>query len=181
MSLYENCSTVSRRRADIPWYVKAVIITALLTLVTLIGGMSYLVKAKYAMNDYVIHLGAAFNAATIVNATENHVEEDKAVISEYNGQRVVLVPENYKPLQSYLRRDYAMPLFGYVNRDNALHVSICGESHLYIVGDADGQGATLAFDCADETFVMHVTGGDLWQKLIDICMKGFGKNANIPL
>ena len=66
MSLYDNCSKTSRRRADIPWYIKAVVAIAIATLLAMIGGMSYLVKAKYAMNDYVIHLGAAFNAATIV-------------------------------------------------------------------------------------------------------------------
>lgn len=181
MSLYDNCSKTSRRRADIPWYVKAVVVIALATLIAMIGGMSYLVKAKYSMNDYVIELGASFNAATIINATETHMEPDKAVIAEYEGQRVLINPENYKPLQSYLRRDYAMPLFAHVNRDKALHITICGQSHLYITGDRDGQGATLLLESSGERFTMHVTGGDLWQKIIDVCMKGFNKNENIPL
>lgn len=93
----------------------------------------------------------------------------------------MIIPENYKPLQSYLRRDYAMPPFGHVDKDGALHVSICGKSHLYIQGDTDGQGATLLLESSDQRYIMHVTGGDLWQKIMEICTKGFSKNDNIPL
>lgn len=181
MNLYQDCSKTPRRSAGLKWYVKLFIFIAVAALTFAIAGMGYVVRAKYAMNDYVIHLGAAFNAATLVNAATTHTDEGSAVIAEYQGQRAVIVLENYKALQSYLRRDYAMPPFARIDRDEALHVSICGASHLYIISDKDGQGATLEFESAGERFVMHVSGGDLWQKIIDICLKGFGKNANIPL
>lgn len=180
-NLYDHCNPVRKRRGGNMLWAKILIVLAVLTLIAVIAGMSYVVKAKYTMNDYVVELGAAFNAATYVNATQTHMEEDKAVIAEYGGQRVLVNPENYKALQSYLRRDYAMPMLSRVNRDEALHVTICGESHLYIVGDEDGQGATLVLESSGESYTMHVTGGDLWQKILDVCMKGFGKNENSPL
>ena len=100
--IYER-NTENRYRPRMKWYVKALIIAAVTTLVIYIGGMIYVVRAKYSMNDYVVHLGAAFNAATIVNATETYTDEERAVIAEYEGRRAVIIPENYKPLQSYLR------------------------------------------------------------------------------
>lgn len=163
------------------WYTKLLVFLGIATLIYVIGGMIYIVSAKYRMNDYTVQLGAAFNAATYVNATETFTDEDRAVIAEYDGRRSVIVPENYKALQSYLRRDHAMPFLAFVNKDKALHVSICGQSHLYIVGDKDGQGAMIRFESAGEKFTMHVTGGDLWQKILDVSLEGSYKAENIPL
>lgn len=163
------------------WVWKAVIWIAVLTLVFVIAGFGYVIKAKFTMNEYVLQLGAAFNAATIVNAEVTHTDEDQAVIASYEGRRAVIVPENYKALQSYLRRDYAMPLYARVDREKALHVSICAQSHLYIVSDPDGQGATILMESAGDTYTMHVTGGDLWDKIEEICLEGRSKYPNIPL
>lgn len=163
------------------WIWKIVTCLAVLTLVFVIGGFGYVIKAKYTMNEYVLQLGAAFNAATIVNAEETHTDASAAVIASYQGKQAVMVPENYKALQSYLRRDYAMPLYARIERENALHISICGQSHLYIVSDRDGQGATILMESAGKSFKMHVTGGDLWDKIVEICMNGRSKYPNIPM
>lgn len=163
------------------WIWKLTIWIALLTLVFVIGGMVYVVKAKFTMNEYVLQLGAAFNAATIVNAEETYTDEERAVIASYQEKRAVIVPENYKALQSYLRRDYAMPFYARINKEEALHISICGQSHVYIVSDKDGQGATLLMESAGESYKMHVTGGDLWDKIVEISMNGRSKYPNLPL
>ena len=163
------------------WYTKLFVLIAVATLLFVIGGMIYLVNAKYQMNDYTVQLGLSFNAATYVNATETFTDEENAVIAEYEGRRSVIVPENYKGLQSYLRRDHAMPFLAFVNKDNALHISICSQSHLYIVGDKDGQGALIRFETNGEKYTMHVTGGDLWQKILDISLDGSYKAENILL
>ncbi|MBE5779128.1 MAG: hypothetical protein E7331_07340 [Clostridiales bacterium] len=163
------------------WYTKLFVLLAVGTLLFVIVGMIYLVNAKYRMNDYTVELGLAFNAATYVNATETFTDEENAVIAEFNGKRSVIVPENYKSLQSYLRRDHAMPFLAFVNKDKALHISICGKSHLYIVGDKDGQGALIRFESSGEKFTMHVTGGDLWQKILDVSLKGSYHGENIGL
>ena len=110
------------------WYTKLLVLLAIGTLIFVIGGMTYVVKAKYSMNDYAVQLGAAFNAANIVNATETHTDAQQAVIASHNGQQSVIVPENYKALSSYLRRDHAMPLIGRVQKETALHISICAGS-----------------------------------------------------
>ena len=174
---------MNRQRGKPPrmkWYIKAFIVVAVATLVAYIGGMIYLVKAKYAMNEYVLQLGAAFNAATMVNATETHTEPENAVIAAYGNEKSVIVPENYKMLQSYLRMDYAAPPLAFVDKEEALHVSICGESALYIEGDKDGQGAMIRFESAGEHYTMHVAGGDLWQKILSVCLDGSYKAENIP-
>ena len=163
------------------WYTKLFVLLSIATLLFVIGGMVYVVRAKYSMNEYAVQVGAAFNAAIIVNATETHTQPEQAVIASYDGQRSVIVPENYKALQSYLRRDHAMPLLGRVDREKALHISICVQSHLYIVGDADGQGALIRFESAGEKFLMHVRGGDLWDKIVKVCLDGTNKHPNLPL
>ena len=163
------------------WIWKIATAIAVLTLIFVIGGFGYVIKAKYTMNEYVLQLGAAFNAATLVNAEETHTSGEKAVIASYEGRRSVIVPDNYKALQSYLRRDYAMPFFALVDKENALHITICGQSHIYIVSDRDGQGATLLFESAGESCKMHVNSPDLWEKIVEICMEGRSKYPNIPL
>ena len=163
------------------WYWKLMVLIAAATLVFMIGGMVYLVRARYASNDYVTQLGLSFNAAMMVNAQETHTGEDKAVIADHQGRRAVIVPENYKALQSYLRRDCAMPLVSFVNREKALHISFCAENNLYVQGDQDGQGASLLFECGKKTFRMHVSGGDLWQKILDLSLDGWAQSPNLPL
>lgn len=172
-------NTVRRYRPRMKWYIKALIIAAITTLIIYICGMVYVVKAKYAMNDYVLQLGAAFNAATIVNATETHTDPERAVIAEYQGESAVIVPENYKALQSYLRRDHAMPPIAFIDREKSLHISICETSHLYIQSDKDGQGALVCLESADEKYTMHVTGGDLFDKILTVSLHGTHKNPNL--
>ena len=163
------------------WYTKLLVALGVGTLIFVIVGFAYIVRAKYSMNEYAVQVGAAFNAATIVNATETHTDEQQAVIAIYNGKSSVIVPENYKALQSYLRRDCAMPLVSFVNREQALHISFCAENHLYVQGDRDGQGASLLFECGKKTFRMHVSGGDLWQKILDLSLDGWAQSPNLPL
>lgn len=163
------------------WYTKLLVLIAIATLLFVIFGMGYLVNAKYKMNEYSVQLGAAFNAATYVNATETHTDAENAVIANYQGRSSVIVPENYKALQSYLRRDHAMPPFGGVDADDALHISICTQSHLYITGDKDGQGALIRFETAGKSFLMHVNGGDLWEKILTMALDGRSNMPNLPL
>ena len=172
-------NTERRYRPRMKWYIKALIVAALTTLIVYICGMVYVVKAKYAMNDYVLHLGAALNAATIVNATETYTDPERAVIAEYQGESAVIVPENYKALQSYLRRDHAMPPIAFIDREKALHISICETSHLYIQSDKDGQGALVRLESADEKYTMHVTGGDLFDKILTVSLRGTNNHPNI--
>lgn len=163
------------------WYTKLLVAFGVGTLIFVIVGFAYVVRAKYSMNEYAVQIGAAFNAATIVNAAQTHTDEEQAVIAAYDGRTSVIVPENYKALQSYLRRDHAMPFWARVDESKALHVSICGQSHLYIEGDRDGQGAMIRFESAGKSFLMHVRGGDLWDKIVQVCLEGTSKFPNLPL
>lgn len=163
------------------WYTKLLILLSISTLVFFIGGMAYLVRAKYQMNEYALQLAAAFNAATIVNATETRIDAESAVIARYDGSEAVIVPENYKALVSYLRRDHAMPFLSFIKEDEALHIAVCEKSHLYIAGDPDGQGALIHFKSAGKTYRMHVRGGNLWDKILTLSLDGCSKYPNLPV
>lgn len=86
-SLYDGVKPNNgKQRFVLKWYI--LVIATLLALAMIIASMFYVVHAKYQMNDYVVELGLAFNAATIVNATETHMSEDDAVIAEYRGKNM---------------------------------------------------------------------------------------------
>ena len=74
-------------------FLWTMIILAFSALFLFIGGMVYVVKAKYALNDYTMQVGFGFNAAMMVNAEETHMDADKAVIAQYEGKRVVIVDD----------------------------------------------------------------------------------------
>ena len=143
-------------------FLWTMIILAFSALFLFIGGMVYVVKAKYALNDYTMQVGFGFNAAMMVNAEETHMDADKAVIAQYEGKRVVIVPENYKAVQSCLLRQAAMPLFGRVRHQ-------------------DGEGFTAEWIAKDERCVMHAAGGNHWQRLLTLCLEGTAKSPNIAL
>ena len=44
------------------WYAKLMIFLGIGTLLFCIVGMTYVIRAKYQMNEYTLQLGAAFNA-----------------------------------------------------------------------------------------------------------------------
>lgn len=157
------------------------IVAAFVSLSLFIGGMVYVVKAKYALNDYTMQVGFGFNAAMMVNAEETHTDADKAVIAQYEGKRVVIVPENYKAVQSCLLRQAAMPLFGRVKHEGALRITLCGETEVYVQSDKDGEGVTAEWIAQDERFVMHAAGGNHWQRLLTLCLEGTAKSPNIEL
>lgn len=169
------------KRPGMKWYWKLLLTVCALTMALYIAGMIYAVRAKLAMNDYIIQLSMAFNAATMVNAKETYTDPDRAIIAEYGGERCVVVPENYRQLSGYLTWNHAMPPFGSVDEEEALHVSICGGSDLYIEGDEDGQGAMVLFESAGKRFTMHIASVDLWDKILKACMEGSYKAENIPL
>lgn len=160
---------------------KILAVITVLTLVLTIGGMVYVVKAKFAVNDYTLQLGTSFNAAMMVNATETYTDADKAVIAEYGGRRVVIVPENYRQVISCLSRQAAMPLLAFVDKEEALHVSICDASDLYAQPDKDGEGFTVEWQLEGKRFVMHTSGGNHWERLLQYCLDGASKAPNIEL
>ena len=157
------------------------VVTAFAALALLIGGMVYVVRAKYALNDYTMQLGLGFNAAMMVNAEETYTDADKAVIAEYEGKRVVIAPENYKAVQSCLLRQAAMPLFGRVAREGALRISLCGEAEAFVQPDKDGEGFTVDWRSGDKRLIMHAAGGSHWQRLLTLCLEGATKSPNIEL
>ena len=159
----------------------AFVFAAAMLLVLLIGGMAYVVKAKYAINDYSRQMTFAFNAAMMVNAEETFTDEARAVIAEYDGKRVVIAPENYKAVQTCLQRQAAMPPLGRVKENGALKITFCGDSVLLARPDADGDGFLVEWKTGDERFLMQTSGGNHWERLVSLCMKGSTNTPNIEL
>jgi len=157
------------------------VIAAFSALLALMVGMVYVVRAKYALNDYTMQVGLGFNAAMMVNAQETLTDESSAVIAEYEDRRVVIAPENYRAVQSCLLRQAAMPPFGRVRREGALHISVCGTSEMYVQPDDDGEGFTVEWRSGDERYVMHASGGGHWQRLLTLCLEGSTQTKNIEL
>lgn len=163
------------------WIAYAFAAAAAALLVVLIGGMAYVVKAKYAINDYNKQMTFAFNAAMMVNAEETFTDDARAVIAEYGGQRVVIAPENYKALQTCLQRQAAMPPFGSVQEEGALKITFCGDSVLLARPDADKDGFLVEWKTGEDRFVMQTRGGNHWERLVSLCMKGRSSVPNIIL
>lgn len=163
------------------WYTKLVLWLVILAFVGVIGGMIYVVSAKYTMNDYDVQVAAVFNAAMLVNATETYTDPEHAVIAEYEGKSTVIAPENYRIVANYLSVNAAPPLFASVDRERALSIRVCGETDFYVVPDRNGDGATLCMEGKTQTFVMHVRGSELWEKLKGVCLEGTAKHPNLSL
>ena len=161
--------------------LRAVVASALAALLLLIGGMIYVVRAKYALGDYTMQTAMQFNAAMMVNAEETYTDEARAVIAEYAGARAVIAPENYRAVLSCLTRQAAMPLYARVDEETAMHICICGSTDAYIAPDADGEGFTVDWRSPEGRLVMHTAGGNHWERLMTLCMEGSQKAQNIPL
>lgn len=157
------------------------VVAAFTALFALMGGMVYVVRAKYALNDYTMQVGLGFNAAMMVNAQQTLTDEGSAVIAEYEGRRVVIAPENYRAVQSCLLRQAAMPPFGRVRREGALRISVCGTSEMFVQPDDDGEGFTVDWRSGDERYTMHASGGGHWQRLLTLCLEGSAQAKNIEL
>lgn len=162
------------------WYTKLLVALGVAVLFAMIAGMIYVVDAKYQMNAYTVQVGVSVNAAMLVNAETTYTDADHAIISAYNGERFVIVPENYKALLNYLRRDCAKPPFAFFPKEPALTLTICGREQIKLHGDADGDGALIRFETKDKRYTMHVKGGDLWKKLVSLCTDGGYKAPNLP-
>ena len=145
--------------------------------------IGYVVVARYQGNGYLMEMTASFNAAALVNGEETYTEPDKAVISTYEGQRYVILPDNYKAIVSLLRKDHAMPLLRRVGKDAPLSISICDGAQLRIEPDRDSVDGALISFVADsgKHFTMHVRGGNIWKQLIEYATVGHGEKKNLPL
>jgi len=163
------------------WYLKLILALTLLALLAGTAGMVYVVRAKFAANDYNTQVTLAINAAMMVNAQETHTDAENAIIAETENGRFVIVPENYRTLTFYLKVQAVMPVYAHVGEDAPLKISICGESIIYAEPADNGDGAYLRFVSGDDSFTMHVRDVELWDELIRTCEYGTTRGMNIPL
>ena len=155
------------------------------TVVMLVGGIvfiGYLLRARTQANEYLFQVDAVLSACMVVNQGEPLTDADKAVIAEYDGQKAVVVPDNYAALSSYLRKDAVMPLLLQIDRSKALKITFCGQAVLYAVpADDTGDKVLLCLETGGQTLSMHIRGGNLWINLVACCMTGTYHDKNIPL
>ena len=165
------------------WRLKILVFLTLGTLLAYCAWLGYLVNARYQANEYVLQVAASFNAASLVNGEETYTEPDKAVISAYEGQRYVILPENYRAIVSLLRKDHVMPMFRRVGKDAPLSITICGSAQLKIEPDKNSvDGALVCFTThTGKRFTMHVRGGNIWKQILEYTTIGHSEYRNLPL
>ena len=165
------------------WRMKTVVIFAVVLFVVTTAWLGFVVYARYQSNDYSVQVAAAFNAALLVNGEETFTDPDRAVISGYQEQRYVIVPENYKAIVSLLRKDCAMPPFKRAGKDAPLTITVCDSATISIRPDGDGVDAALIdFTAGDgRRYAMHVRGGNIWKQFVEYATAGHGQNKNLPL
>ena len=162
------------------WRLRIAVIFVVVFLLATCLWLGYFIRARYQGNEYLVRLTASFNAAALLNGEETYTDPDRAVISAYEGRRYVVLPENYKPLVSLLRKDHAMPPLRRVGRDAPLTIDICGSARLCVEPDGE-DGALVRFtDEAGRRFTMHVRGGNIWKQIIEYATVGHGENQNLP-
>ena len=158
-----------------------VIITVLL-LVFGVGFLIFSIHARMTAAEYMFQVDAVLSAASIVNQDQPLTDSDKAVISEYEGHRNVIVPGNYLALSSYLRKDAAMPLFLNIDREKAMKIVVCDESVFYLVPEENnGDVVLIRLEAGNKVFQMRTDGGNQWDNLLAVCTKGTYHDDNIPL
>ena len=146
-----------------------------ITLLLLIAGIGFLVffiHARMTATEYLFQVDAVLSAASVVNQDQPLTDSDKAVISEYEGQRYVIVPGNYLALSSYLRKDASMPLFLNIDREKALKITPEQDS---------GDVVLIRLEAGNRVFQMRTDGGNQWSSLLAVCTRGTYHDENIPL
>ena len=165
------------------WKGKLVVLLALVILICGILWLGFAVYARYQDNDYRIDMAAAFNAALLVNGDQTYTDPERAVICTYEGQRYVVLPDNYKAVVSLLRKDNAMPLFRRVGKDAPISIAICDSARMQIEPDRDSvDGALIAFiTTGGKRYTMHVHGGNIWKQIVEYTTAGPIRSRNLPL
>ena len=165
------------------WKLKTLLVLGLAMALVGCAWLGYSVRARYQGNDYVMQMTTAFNAAALVNGEETYTDPDRAVISAFEGQRYVILPENYKAVVSLLRKDSVMPPFRRVSADAPLEITVCGAARLRIEPDAGSVDGALVSFTADSgrRFTMHVRGGNIWKQIVEYATVGHGERLNLPL
>ena len=157
-------------------------VAAVLLLVCGIVFMVFSINARMTASEYQFQVDAILYAATVANQGEPVTEADKAVISEYEGKKTVIVPGNYTALSSYLRKDVAMPPFLQIDKSRALKITVCGEAVFYAVPSDTSEDVVLVrLESNGSVFQMRTDGGNQWTNLLNCCTKGTYHDDNIPL
>ncbi len=165
------------------WKLKAIVCLVLGVLLAYCAWLGYLVYARYQGNAYILQTAASFNAAALLNGEETYTEPDRAVISSYEGQRYVILPDNYRAIVSLLRKDSAMPMFRRVGKDAPLSITICDSARIQIEPDRGSVDGALVLFTSDtgKRFTMHVHGGNIWKQILEYTTTGHSGYRNLPL
>lgn len=161
---------------------RVLLIITVLLLVLGIGFLIFSVHSRLTTSEYLFQVDAVFSAASVANQDEPLTESDKAVIADYEGQKSVIVPGNYKSLSFYLRKDAYMQPFMRMDKDKALKVTVCDETAFWILPKEDNSDIVwIRLETGGKTFDMRTDGGNQWSSLLAICTKGTYHDENIPL
>ena len=161
---------------------RILVIAVILLLVFGIAFIIFSINARLTATEYQFQVDAVLGAAMVVNQYEPVTDADKAVISEYEGKKYVIVPGNYTALSAYLRKDAAMPPFLNIDKTKALKITVCEEAVFYALpADESGDVVLVRLETNGTVFQMRTDGGNQWTSLLACCTKGTYHDDNIPL
>lgn len=146
-----------------------------------IVGMGWMLHASQTASRFASQVETGFMAAAMVNAKEIHMDADRAVIAEYEGKRVVIHPGNYDALRLLLTQEMAALLFGEMDKKDALRISLCGTSDMYIAPVAGRDAIYVEWTVQGKHCYVRIKGNSIWERMKLFAVEGTGANLNIPL
>jgi len=150
-------------------------------LVTGIAAMGWMLHASRTASRFASQVETGFMAAAMVNRHEVRLEEENAIIAEHEDKRVVIHPGNYDALRLLLTQEMAASLFGEMDKGNALRISFCGTSDMYIAPAAGRDAIYVEWTVQGKRCYVRIKGNGIWERVKLFAVKGTGTNLNIPL
>ena len=146
-----------------------------------IGIMGWMLHASRTANRFEAQVEMGFMAAQMLNAHTIHMDESKVVVAEYEGKSVIVHPDHYNALKLLLTQNRAAMLTGEMNKENALRISFCKTSDMFIGPVAEGDGIYVEWLTQGERYYVRIKGNDIWERVRLFAIEGVETSRNIPL
>ena len=153
-----------------------------LFLVAGIAFLAFCIHSRNTLNEYLFQTEAILASAQVANGGETTADPEKAILSDYEGKRYVIAPENYRALLSYLRKGAGAALHVPIDPENTLKLTVCGEAIFEIAPEKGNVDVVLIrLTSRGKTFQIRTTGGNQWTSLLACCTKGTYRGENLLL
>ena len=133
-------------------------------MIFLVAGMAimgWMLYASRTANRFEAQVEMGFMAAKMLNVHTIHMDESKAIVAEYEGERVIVHPDHYDALKLLLTQERAAMLMGEMNKENALRISFCKTSDMFIGPVAEGDGIYVEWLTQGKQYFVRINSAPL--------------------